>query len=50
MGVMPLTVFITLEEIFTSSPATLSFAHLEVKGEMLPPDDKTMVPLNWKLN
>lgn len=47
---MPLTLIITLEEIFTSSPATLGFAGLEVKGEMLPSDDTTMVPLNWKLN
>ena len=46
----PLAVFITLEKIFTSSPATLSFAHLEGKGETLPPDDITIVPLNWKLN
>lgn len=54
MGVVPLTIIPSdpLARFLFPVPVTLCPVGLEVlvpQGEMLPPGDKTMVPLNWKL-
>lgn len=47
---LPVILPVTPEKNFPSSPSTLAFAGLEVRGEMLPSEDTIVVPLNWELN
>ena len=57
MGVAPLTITPTdpLAKCVLPAPMTLcsrshSLDTLVPKGEMLPPGDATVIPLNWKLS
>lgn len=49
VGLLTVTLPITLEKNFTSSAATWALL-VEVRGEMVPSEDTTVVPLNRELN